>query len=83
VLSYLSDVAPNLLTGLNITETRTPTTVSIHVKARVLRVIPFGDYSVTESAQGPIERFVTRAAATSRPAGDGVGAGRGGAVTWL
>jgi Flp pilus assembly protein TadG len=81
--SYLTDVAPNLLTSPDVTVTRTPTTVSVSVTARVLRVIPVGDYSVSETVQGPIERFVSLPAGTGRPAAGRVGAGGGGAVTWL
>jgi Flp pilus assembly protein TadG len=55
---YLHALAPRLLTGSSVAATRDATTVDVHVRARVLRVIPFGSYEVQESARGPVERFV-------------------------
>lgn len=55
---YLADVAPRLLTAPNVRVTRTPTTVRVLVTAHVVRVVPFGDYAVSESVQGPLERFI-------------------------
>ena len=57
--SYLRDVAPNLLIGPDVTVTKTVTSVRVQVRARVLRVIPVGDFAVSESVEGPIERFVS------------------------
>ena len=56
--SYLRDVAPTLLTAPEVTLTRTATTVRVRIRAGVLRVIPIGTFTVDESVQGPIERFV-------------------------
>jgi Flp pilus assembly protein TadG len=60
--SFLTDVAPNLLTRPDVIVTRTPTTVRVLVTAHVLRVVPFGAFTVSESAQGPIEQFVALSA---------------------
>jgi Flp pilus assembly protein TadG len=61
---YLSAVAPNLLTAPSVEVTRTPTTATVRVHARVLAVIPglsavvSGGVDIEETASGPIERFV-------------------------
>lgn len=61
---YLSSVAPNLLAAPSVDVTRTATTATVRVRARVLAVIPglsaviSGGVDVEESATGPVERFV-------------------------
>jgi hypothetical protein len=59
-LSYLQDVAPRLLPHPSVTVSRSPTTVQVSVTGRVLSVIPLlPATTVTGSASGPLERFVT------------------------
>jgi Flp pilus assembly protein TadG len=58
---YLRQVAPNLLTEAQVNAERTDTTVTITVRAKVLSILPFGDFSVTETVAGPVERFVAPA----------------------
>lgn len=61
---YLAAVAPNLLNSPTVLVTRTQTTATVHVHARVLAVIPglpallSGSVDVDETASGPVERFV-------------------------
>lgn len=55
---YLHAIAPRLLTATSVAATRDAATVDVHVRAEVLRVIPFGSYRVEQSASGPVERFV-------------------------
>lgn len=55
--SYLAQVAPHLLQSPTVTVERTATTVTVHVTAGVLSIIPLG-LTVDESATGPVERFV-------------------------
>jgi hypothetical protein len=55
---YLHALAPRLLTGTSVVATRDAATVQVRVRARVLRVVPFGSFEVAESAGGPVERFV-------------------------
>ncbi len=56
--SYISAVAPKLITSPSIAVSRSATVVTVTIRASVLRVIPMGSYAVTESASGPVERFV-------------------------
>ena len=61
---YLSAVAPNLLSAPSVDVSRTATTATVRVRARVLAVIPglsaviSGGVDVEETATGPVERFV-------------------------
>jgi Flp pilus assembly protein TadG len=57
-LDYLRQVAPKLLTSPHVQVDRTPTTVTVHVRARVLSLLGFVGFDVTETASGPVERFV-------------------------
>ena len=57
--AYLNAVAPNLLTSPSVTTSRTATTVTVQVHARLLSVVPFADFDVTQTAAGPVERFVS------------------------
>jgi Flp pilus assembly protein TadG len=57
--NYLRDVAPRLLASPQVDVTRTATTVTVHVHADVLSVLPVGEYVVDETAEGPVERFVS------------------------
>lgn len=54
---YLATVAPRLLSGRDCTVQRDATTVSIVCRATVSSVVPFGEFSVTERASGPVELF--------------------------
>jgi hypothetical protein len=83
VLGYLHDVAPHLLIGPDVNITRTATTVRVQVRARVLRVIPVGEFAVSESVQGPVERFVSLPASPSDADISPVMSLTGTGVTWL
>lgn len=65
-VDYLSQVAPKLLTSPHVQVDRTPTTVTVRVRAQVLSLLGFAALDVTETATGPVERFVANA-----PAGSG------------
>jgi Tfp pilus assembly major pilin PilA len=54
---YLVTVAPKLLANRNCDVQRDATTVVIICHANVASVVPFGSYSVTERATGPVETF--------------------------
>ena len=55
--SYLAQVAPNLLQSPSVSVARNGRTVTVTVTAKVLAVIPFADFTVTEGAQAPVEAF--------------------------
>lgn len=55
--AYLQQVAPNLLPDRDVQVDRTATTVTVSVTADVLTVIPFGSFSVKETASAPVEAF--------------------------
>jgi Flp pilus assembly protein TadG len=57
-LTYLDQVAPHSLPNPDVTVTRTDTGATVRVTARVASVIPFGHFTVTESATGPVETYV-------------------------
>jgi Flp pilus assembly protein TadG len=55
---YLRDVAGNLLHCHNCVHVeRTATAVTVTIHATVSSVVPFGSYTVTESASGPVEKY--------------------------
>jgi Tfp pilus assembly major pilin PilA len=56
---YLTNVAPKLLAHRNCTVQRSATAVAIVCHADVASVVPFGSFSVTEHATGPVETFGT------------------------
>lgn len=56
---YLTDVAPKLLANRDCTVQRNAATVVIVCRANVASVVPFGSFSVTERATGPVEAFGT------------------------
>jgi Flp pilus assembly protein TadG len=56
---YLTDVAPKLLTARTCDAQRSAATVVIICRADVASVVPFGTFSVTEQATGPVETFGT------------------------
>lgn len=57
--AYLADVAGGLLVGPAVSESRSPTTVTVHCSGRAQNVIPLPgfDLGVTQSARAGIERF--------------------------
>jgi Flp pilus assembly protein TadG len=58
VSDYLNQVAPRLLTSTNVSVDRTATTVTVRVRGDVLSAIPGADFTVDETAVGPVERFI-------------------------
>ena len=54
---YLRNVAGQMLRHPLINADRDATTVVVTVHAKVISVIPFGGFSVTETATGPVEKF--------------------------
>ena len=56
---YLTDVAPKLLAARNCDAQRSAVTVVMVCHAEVASVVPFGSFSVTEQATGPVETFGT------------------------
>jgi Flp pilus assembly protein TadG len=54
---YLTDVAPQLLTDHRCDVQRSTTAVVIVCRAAVASVVPFGSFTVTEQATGPVETF--------------------------
>jgi hypothetical protein len=58
-LSYLADVAPNLLEDPSVTVDRGVTAVTAQVHARIPSVVPFTRFEVQETVTGPVERFVS------------------------
>ena len=56
---YLTDVAPNLLVTRHCDAQRSTVTVVMVCHADVASVVPFGSFSVTEQAAGPVETFGT------------------------
>jgi TadE-like protein len=57
-LTYLGQVAPHSLPNPDVTVTRTAGTATVQVTARVASVIPFGHFTATETASGPVENYV-------------------------
>jgi Flp pilus assembly protein TadG len=57
-ITYLAQVAPHALPDPQVSVTRTATTATVRVTARVASVIPFGHVTVTETASGPVETYV-------------------------
>ncbi|PZS32197.1 MAG: hypothetical protein DLM61_07315 [Pseudonocardiales bacterium] len=56
--TYLSQVAPHALKDCRVNVTRSPATVTVHVRCRVMSVIPFGNYAADETVSGPVEKYV-------------------------
>lgn len=55
--AYLNAVAPNLLTEPQISVSRTATTVTVHIQATVLAVVPGGDIVIEEAGTAPVEAW--------------------------
>jgi TadE-like protein len=62
---YLDTTAPILLNDPRVDLTRTPTTITVRVRAHVLAPLPGLAWGIDEQASGPVERFVTQSAATA------------------
>lgn len=57
--SYIQQLGPNLLDGRKITPLQPdPVTVGVRITAQVPTIFPGMHFSVHESSQGPVERFV-------------------------
>lgn len=54
---YLDSVAGHMLVSRSCTADRTGSTVVVRVNAQVMSVVPFGSFTVQESATGPVEAF--------------------------
>lgn len=54
---YLTNVAGHLLNQKQVSAERGPTTVIVTVHAKVVSVLPFGSFTVSETATGPVEKF--------------------------
>ena len=65
---YLHTAAPILLSRPRVDLTRTPTTITIRVRARVLAPLPVLAWAIDAHASGPVERFVSAAATPTGPA---------------
>ncbi|HVV76563.1 MAG TPA: TadE family protein [Mycobacteriales bacterium] len=57
-VAYLSQVAPRSLPDPHVIVSRTAQTATVTVTATVASVIPFGHFTVTETASGPVENYV-------------------------
>lgn len=55
---YLHNAAGKLLENFTITVDRGTDLVTVHVHGTVTSVVPFGTYTVDESASGPVEKYV-------------------------
>ena len=55
---YLDSVAGKMLENYTVDVQRSATTVTVTVHATVSSVVPFGTYTVTETASAPIEKYV-------------------------
>ena len=54
---YIRNVAGQMLGHPRVNAERGATTVVVTVHAKVISVIPFGSFAVTETATGPVETF--------------------------
>ena len=57
-MQYLDKVAGKMLDHYTVDVQRTATTVTVTVHASVSSVVPFGTYTVTETASAPVESYV-------------------------
>ena len=58
-LDYLSALGPNTLEDRRVSVTRTPERARVTVTGTVISLFPGLDLRVSESAAGPVERYVT------------------------
>jgi len=56
-VNYLAQVAPNLLQTPDVRVDRTAFSATVTVTAKVMAVLPFADFTVTEVAVVPVETF--------------------------
>lgn len=56
--AYLTSVSSGTLTTSSVSGSRTATTASVTVTGSVVRLVPLIDLTVTETATGPVERYV-------------------------
>lgn len=56
--NFLNQTAPHAMAGATVTVDRGQQTVTVHVHSPVMNVIPFGHFTVDESASGPVEKYV-------------------------
>ena len=56
--TFLAELGPRMLTGRTVTAERTAETASVTVTGTVISLVPGLDLKVTESATGPVERYV-------------------------
>jgi Flp pilus assembly protein TadG len=54
-LTYLAQVAPHALVHPQVIVNRGPRSATVRVQAQVISVVPFGRFTVTETAGGPVE----------------------------
>lgn len=54
---FLQQVAPQLLSDRSVTASDGGGSVTITVTAHVSTVVPFADFTIVESASGPVEQF--------------------------
>lgn len=55
--SFASDVGGTTLTGVTVTGDRTATSTTVTVTGHSVRLVPFMDVSVSQSATLPVERY--------------------------
>lgn len=57
-LNFLSALGDRALTNRDVAVNRGPETASVTVSGEVISLVPFVSWSVSESASGPVERYV-------------------------
>jgi len=55
--SFITDVAGTTLTGVSVTGTRTATSTTVTVTGHTVRLVPFMDLTVAQTATLPVERY--------------------------
>ena len=56
--ALVASAAGNITSDVNVLVELDPGTVTVVVGAEVDRIVPFGSFSVSESASAPLERFI-------------------------
>jgi Flp pilus assembly protein TadG len=56
--TFVAELGPRMLTGRTVTAHRTPETATVTVTGTVISLVPGLDLTVSESASGPVERYV-------------------------
>lgn len=57
-LDYLGILGDRALTNRDVTVNRGPETATVTITGEVISLVPFVSWSVSESASGPVERYV-------------------------